>query len=257
MNNRRRLRPRSKSNPSHAAAAVARSLDADPQVVKSGAACVQLPVTADQWLRLQEESPDGFVLLRPVRDSAAQVVDFEFVYANPAAQKMLADNSGHLRGRRLFEVVAEIRVSVERLVQVVETGAGQVVEQPIEREGRKRHWRMVAVRFSDGIAVTLGDLNSTTGTANLAGAADGEVDAAWQRVREKEEALARLNIVVGAAPVGIALLDHDLRYLMINQLLADINGLTIEENRGRCVSDVIPHLAPQFETISRGVLASG
>ncbi len=83
------------------------------------------------------------------------------------------------------------------------------------------------------------------------------VDAAWQRVREKEEALARLNIVVGAAPVGIALLDHDLRYLMINQLLADINGLTIEEHRGRCVSDVIPHLAPQFETISRGVLESG
>ena len=63
-----------------------------------------------------------------------------------------------------------------------------------------------------------------------------------------------LKFLMSAAPVGIALLDHDLRYVVINQLMADMNGFPFQEHLGKPLSEVVPHLAPQIEQIANRVL---
>lgn len=64
------------------------------------------------------------------------------------------------------------------------------------------------------------------------------------------ETLALLNAVLNNAPFGFAVLDTDLRYLHINELLARVNGLTPEEHRGLTPSDI----SPVLETVAGPVL---
>ena len=59
--------------------------------------------------------------------------------------------------------------------------------------------------------------------------------------------LAQLRAVYDGAPVGLAFIDHNLRYLNLNKRLADMNGATVEAHLGNQVSEMIPHLFPQVE----------
>lgn len=59
------------------------------------------------------------------------------------------------------------------------------------------------------------------------------------------------------APLGLGIFDRHLNYCEVNQRLADINGCSIEDHRGRHVSEVIPTLAPTVEPLLRQVLESG
>lgn len=59
------------------------------------------------------------------------------------------------------------------------------------------------------------------------------------------------------APLGLAMLDRDLRYIRINRLLAEINGVSIEDHVGRSVREIVPELAAQAEEVFGQVLRTG
>lgn len=69
--------------------------------------------------------------------------------------------------------------------------------------------------------------------------------------------LARLNALLSAAPIGIAFLDENFRYLHINDVMARMNGLPVEAHLGRTVREAIPHLAPGLEPLLNRVVDSG
>ena len=54
------------------------------------------------------------------------------------------------------------------------------------------------------------------------------------------ESRALFDSYVAVAPVGIAVLDTDLRYSKINETLADIHGVSIDDHLGKCPSQIIP-----------------
>ena len=56
---------------------------------------------------------------------------------------------------------------------------------------------------------------------------------------------------------GIAILDEHLRYVEVNETLANINGLPAEKHIGKTVAEVIPSIAPIVEQIANRVLRSG
>jgi PAS domain S-box-containing protein len=56
--------------------------------------------------------------------------------------------------------------------------------------------------------------------------------------REAQESFARLDTFLGAAPVGLAFLDTDLRFVQVNQWLADANGAPVERHVGRRPAEV-------------------
>ncbi|NRD66077.1 PAS domain-containing protein [Corallococcus exiguus] len=76
--------------------------------------------------------------------------------------------------------------------------------------------------------------------------------------QEAERSLALLDSLLDAAPVGIAFLDQDLRYLRINGTLARLNNKPVEDHRGRTLHEMvrIGAVAP-IERALRQVLETG
>ncbi|MBL8942451.1 MAG: PAS domain S-box protein [Myxococcales bacterium] len=68
---------------------------------------------------------------------------------------------------------------------------------------------------------------------------------------------ALLTALVEASPVGMAVFDASLRFVHINAVLADFNGVPAEAHLGRTMAEVLPDLAAVVDAILRGVLASG
>ncbi len=73
----------------------------------------------------------------------------------------------------------------------------------------------------------------------------------------KDRALAKLESLLLASPAAIAFLDRDLRYLRVNQALAAINGVPVEQHIGRRVGEVLPAAASAIEPMLRQVIDSG
>jgi PAS domain S-box-containing protein len=69
--------------------------------------------------------------------------------------------------------------------------------------------------------------------------------------------LGELEALYRDAPVGLALFDRDLRFLRINQVLADINGFSVEAHLGRTAWDLLPDLQESAEVAMRRVLETG
>jgi PAS domain S-box-containing protein len=59
--------------------------------------------------------------------------------------------------------------------------------------------------------------------------------------------LAQLQAVYDGAPVGLAFVDRDLKYININRRLAEMHGLSIEDHYGKTLAEVIPELYPLLE----------
>jgi len=80
--------------------------------------------------------------------------------------------------------------------------------------------------------------------------------------RKRTEELARQRLseiedLYRNAPVGLCVLDRDLRFLRINERLAEINGVPAADHIGKHVQDVLPHLAGAVEPEMRRVLETG
>jgi PAS domain S-box-containing protein len=59
--------------------------------------------------------------------------------------------------------------------------------------------------------------------------------------------LAQLQAIYNGAPVGLCFLDRNLRYVSLNQRLADLNGAPVAAHIGRKVSEMIPAFFPVVE----------
>jgi PAS domain S-box-containing protein len=71
------------------------------------------------------------------------------------------------------------------------------------------------------------------------------------------ERLAELESLYEAAPIGLALLDRDLRYQRVNSALARMNGLPIEAHLGRVIWEMQPARKPALEPVFVRLLAGG
>ena len=74
--------------------------------------------------------------------------------------------------------------------------------------------------------------------------------------RLAEESRALLDTLLATAPVGLAFLDRELRYVHVNEALAAINGLPAEDHVGRRLPEVLPAF-PELEELHRRVLETG
>jgi PAS domain S-box-containing protein len=74
---------------------------------------------------------------------------------------------------------------------------------------------------------------------------------------EAERSLGLLDTLFATAPVGLAFLDVEQRYVRVNPALAALNGPPVEEHLGRCVADVPGRLGPVLTELHREVVDSG
>ncbi len=77
-------------------------------------------------------------------------------------------------------------------------------------------------------------------------------------LRQVEADLAVLDGLFTQSPVGMAVYDTELRFSRLNQALARINGLSVEQHLGRRIDAVLPGLnGSEVEAVMRQVLATG
>ncbi|MGA2927294.1 MAG: EAL domain-containing protein [Solirubrobacteraceae bacterium] len=75
--------------------------------------------------------------------------------------------------------------------------------------------------------------------------------------RRTAETLSLLETLQASAPVGFGFVDREFRQVRFNEALAATTGLTVEQNIGRTVAEVIPELWPELEPVYRRVLETG
>ncbi|MBR8833384.1 MAG: PAS domain-containing protein [Stigonema ocellatum SAG 48.90 = DSM 106950] len=69
--------------------------------------------------------------------------------------------------------------------------------------------------------------------------------------------LAEIETIYQSAPIGLSVLDTDLRFVRINQLLAQMNGFSVSAHIGRTVRELLPDLADTAEPLLRLILETG
>jgi PAS domain S-box-containing protein len=99
----------------------------------------------------------------------------------------------------------------------------------------------------EGLAVFLSDVTGRRRAAEAERLAEQQV----------QQQLAEINAIYDSAPVGLCVLDHELRYLRINERLAEFNGASVAEHLGKTVYEVVPEIAAQVAPAVRQVFETG
>ena len=84
-----------------------------------------------------------------------------------------------------------------------------------------------------------------------------KIDRLKQIQAELERQTAELEYLYQNIPVGLALVDEELRYIKANERLSQMNGVPVEQIIGATVAQVIPELKDKVEPILRQVLNTG
>ncbi|HLT36177.1 MAG TPA: PAS domain S-box protein [Enhygromyxa sp.] len=107
-----------------------------------------------------EHLPAGLMLFRAVRNSSGTIVDFEWLFANPAAARLIGRDREQLRGQLMLELLPGNREAglFDRYVRVVETG------QPSTHEFRYSHdddgWLASrSFKVGDGFSMMFADVS--------------------------------------------------------------------------------------------------
>jgi PAS domain S-box-containing protein len=66
-----------------------------------------------------------------------------------------------------------------------------------------------------------------------------------------------LQLIYDTAPIGLAFLTCDCRYLLVNRRLTEICGISVADHIGRSVRETVPQVADQVEQIVQTILRTG
>jgi two-component system, OmpR family, sensor histidine kinase VicK len=91
----------------------------------------------------------------------------------------------------------------------------------------------------------------------VAGTGSSEAVSLDLRLLASATPLDELDTIYRTAPIGLAVIDRQLRYVRINEYLARINGASVEAHIGRTVRDMVPDLAEQAELALKNLLETG
>ncbi|MEZ4711762.1 MAG: PAS domain S-box protein [Caldilineaceae bacterium] len=162
-----------------------------------------------QFRAVQQATPDGYMIFEAMHDETGAIVDFLWLYTNPAAEQITGRSHEYLLGKRLLVEMPGNRTEglFDAYVQVVETGEVWQREFQYAHEGFNHWFRTTAAKAGDGIAVAFTDI-----TAN----------------KQIEKALAeserRFRSTFEQAAVGMAHTDPDGYYVQVNERLCEIVG---------------------------------
>ncbi|MGW3665054.1 SpoIIE family protein phosphatase [Streptomyces sp. NPDC005141] len=186
--------------------------------------------------------------LLDVLSVGAMVLDAEgrIVFWTPQAEELIGYTAEEALGKYAARLIIhpEHLQSVTKLfADVLETGRSWAGAFPIRhKDGSTRLMEFRNMRLLDD----LGDVYA------LGIAADHTL---LQRV---ETDLALCEQLINQSPIGLALMDPDLRYLMVNPALQRIDGIPAEDHIGRHLRETLPF--PDVDTVEsalRQVLTTG
>ena len=175
----------------------------------------------------QELSPDGFAILRPVRDSEGRVVDFTFVYENAAIARINGTDPATVVGRRISEFLPAHSQSPfhEAHAHVADTGETCIMERKYDGGDipRPTWFRVVVVRTGQDIAILSQDITERKK------AEEAQRKRAEEALRMSEE---EFRSLAEAMPQIVWATRPDGWNIYFNQQWVDYTGMTMEESYG-------------------------
>ncbi len=84
-----------------------------------------------------------------------------------------------------------------------------------------------------------------------------ERERAGREAAERARNAALLDGAMTSSPIGLSLLDNDLRYVRVNRAIGTITGLAPEDHVGRTLREVNPRLSSDVEAVLRRVVETG
>jgi PAS domain S-box-containing protein len=199
----------------------------------------ELRASEERFRVAQELSPDGFTILRPVRDAHGEIVDFIWVYENATIARLNGTDPKLVVGRRLSEFFPQHASSPFHEVyrQVTETGQPGMLEARYEGDSvpRPTWFRVAVVPMGQEIAVLAQDITER---------------------KQAEEALqrseARLREQRRRMPIGCIVFDQDNCFSEVNPAAERILGFSEDELQGKHVSTIVPEAArPHLDNLLR------
>ena len=132
--------------------------------------------------------------------------------------------------------------------------AVQGLMQPAERLGRGEPLTVApsGIREVDAVAQAL-----ARGDAELSDYRLRLETLVEERTQELARSKAQLETVYAAIPIGLCFMDTDLRMVMVNDYLAEINGRSAREHAGRTLGELLGPAGSAFEANYRRVLDTG
>ncbi len=82
-------------------------------------------------------------------------------------------------------------------------------------------------------------------------------DRLQERIRISGDRLREIESIYQNVPVGLCILDRDLKFVRVNNYLAEMNGIPAEEHKGRTISELLPGLNGDIEQDLRRVIETG
>ncbi|HSM80521.1 MAG TPA: PAS domain S-box protein [Nodosilinea sp.] len=197
------------------------------------------PVTRST--QILEAMSDGFVAFDH---------DWRITYQNAASERINGKPRAEVLGKTCWEEWPEL-VGSELEAYYRRTVADQVAVQfehhYIEPPDHDLWLEVHAYPSPAGLNVFYRDITHRKRT---------EADLKAQRLQVQQQ-LAEIETIYQSAPIGLGVLDDELRFVRVNQRLAEMNGLPVAAHLGRTVRELLPTLADQAEVMLGPVLKMG
>ncbi|MGK7876492.1 MAG: diguanylate cyclase [Xenococcaceae cyanobacterium] len=105
-------------------------------------------------------SLDGVAAFQSVRDNQGNIIDFQWLVANPVAARIVGKTAEKLIGKRLLKELPGVQEEglFNLFFQVVETSEVLNKEYSYEHDSLQVWFQIVAVKLGDGFAVTFRDI---------------------------------------------------------------------------------------------------
>ena len=211
--------------------------------------------TTDKVLA-EQRTREGEARLRGVLDGMTEAFallapDFTILEMNPEALRLETRPRDAIVGRSHWEVYPDTEYS--ELGRLYKHAMAERVPAALEHkiewgDGRVTWLDMRAYPTSDGgLAIFFRDVSERHAAERAL------IESEAQSRRNADE----INQIYATAPIGLCVLDRELRYQRINSHLAAINGTSAEAHIGKTVREILPDLADECERIAAQVFATG
>ncbi|MGA8349019.1 MAG: PAS domain S-box protein, partial [Isosphaeraceae bacterium] len=221
--------------------------------------------------RAEQELLDSELRVRSLGDNRPDSVVYQYTRDPDGSPRFVYMSAGveHITGVKAEDALRDASllfqlISPESLPQLMEAEAASArelsvfdIELPIRRTDGEPHWVRLHSRprrlpvgeiLWDGVLIDITELKKVEEEVKSLNAS------LERRVAERT---AEVDSMLANATVGLAFADRELRCIRINQYLADIDGLPIEEHLGQTFHNLVPQIAESIESDLQEVFATG
>ncbi|MFF2411718.1 SpoIIE family protein phosphatase [Streptomyces sp. NPDC058092] len=164
----------------------------------------------------------------------------------PQAEELVGYSAQEIRGRNAAQLLVHdsyMDLVAGKCRQMVETGEGWAGVFPVRHKGggtRPVEFRCTRLPVGQGEFYTLGIVTDAS------------------KLREVERDVALSTQLIAQSPIGLEVLDTDLRYVAVNPAMERMHGLSAEDHLGRGFREVLPSVSVDAsEAAVREVLKTG